>query len=124
MIKEIDADATGSINFAQFLSLIARKIKDTETEEELIEAFEMFDLDGNGVISAAELRYVNSNLDKMLTDEELDEMIFEADANGDGQIDYEEFVRMMLTKSTYHNELTKLEIPKDLLKEEPLREEE
>ena len=50
----------------------------------------MFDRDGNGFISAAELRHVMTNLGEKLTDEEVDEMIREADVDGDGQINYEE----------------------------------
>jgi len=73
---------------------MARKMKDTDTEEELIEAFKVFDRDGNGFISAAELRHVMTNLGEKLTDEEVDEMIREADVDGDGQINYEEFVKM------------------------------
>ena len=58
MINEVDADGNGTIDFPEFLSLMARKMKDTDTEEELIEAFKVFDRDGNGFISAAELRHV------------------------------------------------------------------
>jgi hypothetical protein len=72
MINEVDADGNGTIDFPQFLSLMARKMKDTDTEEELIEAFKVFDRDGNGFISAAELRHVMTNLGEKLTDEEVD----------------------------------------------------
>merc|ERR1711869_45559 len=83
---------------AELLSLMARKMQDTDTEEELIEAFKVFDRDGNGFISAAELRHVMTNFGEKLTDEEVDEMIREADVDGDGQINYEEFVKMMMAK--------------------------
>ena len=95
---KLDADGNGTIDFPEFLSLMARKMKDTDTEEELIEAFKVFDRDGNGLISAAELRHVMTNLGEKLTDEEVDEMIREADLDGDGHINYEEFVRMMMAK--------------------------
>ena len=52
----------------------------------------VFDKDGNGFISAAELRHVMTNLGEKLTDEEVDEMIREADIDGDGQINYEGLV--------------------------------
>ncbi|CAE7835049.1 unnamed protein product [Symbiodinium sp. CCMP2592] len=84
MINEVDADGNGTIDFPEFLSLMARKMKDTDTEEELIEAFKVFDRDGNGFISAAELRHVMTNLGEKLTDEEVDEMIREADVDGTG----------------------------------------
>jgi len=71
-------------------------MKDTDSEEEFLEAFKVFDKDGNGFISAAELRHIMTNLEEKLTD---DEMIREADVVGDGQINYEEFVKMMMSKS-------------------------
>eukprot|EP01018_Ginkgo_biloba_P008250 Gb_30717 [translate_table: standard] len=98
MINEVDADGNGTIDFPEFLNLMARKMKDTDSEEELKEAFKVFDKDQNGFISAAELRHVMTNLGEKLTDEEVDEMIREADVDGDGQVNYEEFVKMMLAK--------------------------
>jgi len=86
----------GIIDFPEFLSLMARKMKDTDTEEELIEAFKVCDRDGNGFISAAEIRHIMSNLGEKITDEEMDEMIRDADVDDDGQVNYEEFVAMMM----------------------------
>ena len=74
------------------------KVQDQNQEEDIREAFKVFDRDGNGLISAAELRHVMTNLGEKLTDEEVDEMIKEADIDGDGHINYEEFVRMMMAK--------------------------
>lgn len=79
----------GTIDFPEFLTMMSRKMKDTDSEEELREAFRVFDKDGNGFISAAELRHVMTNLGEKLTDEEVDEMIREADIDGDGQVNYE-----------------------------------
>ena len=69
-------------------------MKDYEGEIEIKEVFRVFDKDGNGFISAAELRLVMSNLGEKLTDEEVDEMIRKADIDGDGQ------VRMKVRAST------------------------
>uniref|UniRef100_A0A7I4ASK6 EF-hand domain-containing protein n=1 Tax=Physcomitrium patens TaxID=3218 RepID=A0A7I4ASK6_PHYPA len=55
MINEVDADGNGTIDFPEFLNLMARKMKDTDSEEELKEAFKVFDKDQNGFISAAEV---------------------------------------------------------------------
>ena len=73
----------------------ASGMKDTDSEEELKAAFRVFDKDGNGFISASELRHVMNNLGEKLTDAEVDEMIREADVDGDGQVNYDEFVKMM-----------------------------
>ena len=72
---------------AEFLTMMARKMKDTDSEEEIREAFKVFDRDSNGFISAAELRHVMTSIGEKLTDDEVDEMIREADQDGDGRID-------------------------------------
>jgi calmodulin len=95
MINEVDADNDGTIDFPEFLTMMARKMKDTDSEEEIREAFKVFDRDGNGFISAAELRHVMTSIGEKLTDEEVDQMIREADADGDGRINYNEFVDLL-----------------------------
>lgn len=93
----------GTIDFPEFLTMMARKMKDTDSEEEIREAFRVFDKDGNGFISAAELRHVMTNLGEKLTDEEVDEMIREADIDGDGQVNYEGELNWSLVSSKAHN---------------------
>ena len=46
----------GTIDFPEFLTMMSRKMKDTDSEEEILEAFRVFDKEGTGYISAAELR--------------------------------------------------------------------
>ena len=92
----VDVEWKHTIDFPEFLCLMNRKIEDMSPEEkQLIEAFKDFDLNGNGLISAAELR---QGLGENWTDEEVAEMIREADLDGDGHINYKEFVRMMMAK--------------------------
>uniref|UniRef100_A0A671NUX6 Calmodulin n=1 Tax=Sinocyclocheilus anshuiensis TaxID=1608454 RepID=A0A671NUX6_9TELE len=43
MINEVDADGNGTIDFPEFLTMMARKMKDTDSEEEIREAFRVFD---------------------------------------------------------------------------------
>ena len=86
------------IDFGDFLYLMTLKMRHTDMEQELIHAFRVFDRDGNGNISAPELKYVMSNIGENITDEEIDMMVLEADVDGDGQINYHEFIRMMLAK--------------------------
>ena len=43
MINEVDADGNGTIDFPEFCTLMAREMKDTDSEEELKEAFCVFE---------------------------------------------------------------------------------
>ena len=96
MINEVDIDGNGTIDFKEFLGLMARKMRDNDSEEELIEAFKVFDRDGNGLISNVELQHVMTSLGENVTMDEVDEMIKEADLDGDVYINYEEFVKMIM----------------------------
>ena len=98
MTNEADPYGNGTIDFPEYLTMMARKMKDCDSEEEIVEAFKVFDKEGNGFISAGELRHVMTNLGETMTDEEVDDMIRESDIDGDGQINYEEFVKMMMSK--------------------------
>ena len=96
MMIEADTDQNGTIDFDEFLVMMARCM---DSDSDIIkEARNVFDRDGNGFISSAELRHVVTSLGEKLTDEEVDELITEVDVDGDGQINYAEFVRMMTSK--------------------------
>lgn len=86
------------LSFEEFNILLSRKVVDQEVEEELLEAFRVFDKEGNGKISASELRHIMTTLGEKLSEEEVEEMMTEADYNGDGQINYVDFVKLMLAK--------------------------
>merc|ERR1711908_229936 len=95
MVNEVDADGNGTIDFPEFCTLMARKMsEDIDSEEELKEAFEVLDKDGDGFISTAELHHIITNLEK-LSEADIDEMIHEAGIGSDGHINYEEFVEIM-----------------------------
>ena len=93
MINEVDANGNGTIDFPEFITMMSRKMKDTDSEEELLEAFKVFDKDGNGFITSQELRHVMTHLGEKITEDEADVMIKEADLDGDSRINYEEFVK-------------------------------
>ena len=57
--------------------------------------FKIFDSNGNGKISSHELKMMMKKLDEELSDFQISEMIREADIDRDGQINFEEFVRMV-----------------------------
>jgi len=57
-----------------------------QTKDEIKQAFRVFDKDGNGYVSSSELKFVMSRLGVHFTDDELNEMVLEADIDGDGQV--------------------------------------
>jgi len=77
---------------------MAKRFKEGAAEEEVLEAFKVFDKDGRGFISSSELRHIMSNLGDRLTEEEVDTMLNEAIAGEEGSLNYSEFVRMMLNR--------------------------
>ena len=98
LINEVDFDGTGSINFPAFLTMMAKRIKDYDSEEEVLDAFRVFDKDGNGQMLAADLKHLMMSIGERVSDEELDEMIRVANIDDDGRINYQEFVKMMMSK--------------------------
>ncbi|KXJ22232.1 Calmodulin [Exaiptasia diaphana] len=74
---------------------MAKKSEEDSSEQDLREAFSLFDKDGNGVINGEELRFVLAGMGCIITDESIEEMIKEADIDGDGCINFEEFLRLM-----------------------------
>ena len=66
-----------------------------DSREEIVKAFRLFDDDETGKISFRNLKRVAMELGESITDEELQEMIDEADRDGDGEVSQDEFVRIM-----------------------------
>lgn len=98
MINEVDANSDGSIDFPEFLTMMAKKMKDTDSAAEIAEAFKVFDRNGDGKISVAELQHVLTSIGEKLTDDEVKQMIKEADTNNDGEIDIQEFTELLSSK--------------------------
>ena len=86
-------DGNGEIDFPEFLNMMAKKTK--EDPEEIKEAFEVFDKDRDGFISASELQKVLESIGEKLSGEEIDEMMKEIDTDGDGKINFKDFTKMM-----------------------------
>jgi len=98
LIEEIDADGSGMLEIEEFLALCARFLVEEDAEavqEELREAFRLYDKEGNGYIKTSDLREIMRALDDKLTEDELDEMITEIDTDGSGTVDFDEFMEMM-----------------------------
>merc|ERR1711976_170213 len=74
---------------------MTHKILNRDPKDEILKAFRLFDDDETGKISFKNLKRVAKELGERMTDEELQEIIDEADLDGDGQVNEEEFLRIM-----------------------------
>ena len=97
MTNEIDIEGNGTIDRKEFLQLMARKIRDFDDEDEYIEAFKIFDRNNDDLISVEEMKEIMTILGQWVwkvspTDEEMVEMIREADTDSDGYLHYKDFI--------------------------------
>merc|ERR1711997_173110 len=102
ILKEIDEDGSGEIEFGEFCQLCAKFLvedPDVDTlKRELKDAFRIYDKDGQGFITMDTLRALIAELPSPLTDEELDGIIAELDEDGSGTMDFDEFCEMMMSQ--------------------------
>lgn len=96
MMQEIDTDKDGHINLQEFAAFCNGESDPYKSaEKELREAFELYDQDHNGKISAAELHQILTRLGEHCTEQDCAGMIKTVDADGDGFVSFEEFRKMM-----------------------------
>ncbi|CAM9312413.1 unnamed protein product, partial [Phaeothamnion confervicola] len=93
MMKTVDINGDGVIGFEEFVVSVCEV--ETDFEKEIREAFKFFDKDGNGEITPTELASIMRGLGANLSDNEIHMLLKEADSNGDGVINLDEFLRIM-----------------------------
>ena len=84
MINEYDTDGIGSIEFGEFMDLMTREYINYNEEDELMQAFQLIDRDGNGLISEEEIRFFMTSLGETLSESDIEDMISLVDRDGDG----------------------------------------
>ncbi|KAL7451138.1 hypothetical protein ACHAWC_002984 [Mediolabrus comicus] len=95
LVSQVDKDGSGTVDFTEFLDIMTSKMGDRDSREEMIKAFRLFDDDETGKISFRNLKRVALELGESISDEELQEMIDEADRDGDGEVSQDEFIKIM-----------------------------
>merc|ERR1711924_326767 len=105
MISDIDNDGNGSIEFGEFLEMMTGKMGEKVTREDIEKVFKLFD-DDTGKISLRNLRRVAQELGENIDEEELQDMINQADRDGDGEINIDEFYRIMKKKGNFLEDLS------------------
>lgn len=86
-----ERDATGTIDFKEFLEIMTLKMSEKDNPEEIEKAFKLFDIDNTGVISYENLREIAEELKENISEDELREMIYEACRDHHGTVTKEQF---------------------------------
>ena len=94
LTMEVDSDGNGFIDFIEFLQMMKKMW--AHVDDTLREAFEIFDTDGSGTIDAGEIRGAVLTLgEETFSEDDIDALVAGLDVDGDGQIDLEEFVKVL-----------------------------
>lgn len=94
-LARLQIGRTGPMDFDEFLALMTQIINEKDIQEEMMKAFSLFDINSTGKITFENLKRVSEQLGEIISDDELQRMIREADLDNDGAVDASEFVRVM-----------------------------
>ena len=95
MIREVDLDKNGTIEFNEFAIYFDKQIGSIQTRrEEMKLTFNTFDINGDGFITFDELKTVFSSLGEEMDVENMKNMIQKVDLNHDGKLDFNEFAKL------------------------------
>jgi len=99
MIKEIESKSGDTFDLSTFEELMYDKINDdTNSVEKLSEAFRTLDQEERGFIPCEQLKHILTSQGEKLTEDEITNLILDADINRDNKITYDEFMNMMKSK--------------------------
>jgi len=96
-----DSEQGNNLNFEEFVELMTSKENNTDANKEIQEAFNFFDKDGSGTISAEEVMTVMLALGEDISDTDVFDMIREADTSGNGEVCYQDFYKILTGGAPY-----------------------
>ena len=99
MIENVDKNSNGTIDYEEFVEMMVKTEDEEEIDQNISQAFKVFDRDGDGLITEDELKITMNNLGEPMNEDEVKAMIAEADLDGDGKINLKEFQRLMDNKA-------------------------
>ena len=99
-IDELERSVGSDFDFETFVKIVTRPdgFKDLGEPEDYVRGFQVFDKDQTGYIGVGELRYILTSLGEKLTDTEVDELLRGVNVSKDGNVDYVEFVKTILSQ--------------------------
>lgn len=98
-IRQLHENKVSGLTLPDLLGILARMpaVDPAQLERDLRAAFKVFDKEGKGMIPAGELRHIVTSLGERLSEAEADEMLKVADPTGSGTVDYEQFIRVIVS---------------------------
>ena len=100
---EVDQENTGQISFDGHLQIVLNKRVERPGHDDILKAFRLFDREGSGAVSFAQLKRIAQQIGETISDEELHEMIAEADRKGSGVVDEEDFVKIITSHAKHYD---------------------
>ena len=102
MIADVDLDGSGQLDFEEFLQCVISHQGDSrDMHAEIMQGFHLFDTERKGKITLEDLRRACDTTGEKLTDQDLQEMIEEADRDGDNAVSKQEFMNIMLRTNLF-----------------------
>ncbi|KAL5255787.1 hypothetical protein ACHWQZ_G011123 [Mnemiopsis leidyi] len=98
LVDAIDDNMSGTIDCWELVNYIDRVMAEDFTTDEIMEAFNLIDVDKGGEISLEELRHAMKSADVGITKPEMEYMFRKVDRNGDGNITFSEFRSLLKRK--------------------------
>jgi len=95
MMDDIGKDRTETLNFEEFVAVMSQRMQSKGSREDIMRIFTLFDDENQGQISFRNLKRVAMEIGENVSDDDLRDMIAEADRDGDGALNFEEFYRVM-----------------------------
>lgn len=89
-------DHSGNIAFDDFQKILSETSQNHLTIKDVIEAFKVFDTNNTGMISAAELKRILTSMGEKLSEEEVDDLLTEANVDDHGMLNYHEFAQHIM----------------------------
>ena len=98
MVIQSSGDQSNLITFEKFIDIYEKLINNQDSEDDIINELKKLDKNGTGNITVNDLKSLLANYGKVLTKEEIDDIIQEANADKSGNINIEKFAKILLGK--------------------------
>ena len=103
LLGEVDKDNTGQIDFEGYLQVVLNKMVERPTPDDIQKAFRLFDQGAKGKVDFQDLKRIAAQIGENITDDEMHEMIAEADRSGTGRVGPDDFVHIVTSYAHHYD---------------------